>query len=107
HTFEIANNGHEAVEAFLHGNFDLVLMDLEMPGMDGLEATRRIRAYESETGEHTPIVAMTAHAVEGFRESCLASGMDSYITKPINLNELLRVLATVVKKQPSPVAATS
>lgn len=107
HTVEIANNGREAVEVFQRGAFNVVLMDLEMPEMDGLEATRRIREYESVAGGHTPIVAMTAHAVQGFRERCLAGGMDNYITKPIDLSELLRVLALVTENRPLSLAATT
>jgi CheY-like chemotaxis protein len=102
HTVSIANNGREAVEAYERGEFDAVLMDLEMPEMDGLEATRRIREVEIIAGRHTPIVAMTAHAVQGFRESCLAAGMDDYITKPIDLNDLTRVLAAISKRAPMP-----
>ena len=81
-------NGVEAVEAAGRSAFDLILMDLQMPQMDGLEATRQIRLRESRTGGHTPIVAMTAHAMKGDRERCLANGMDSYLAKPIDIEEL-------------------
>ena len=92
HHIEIANNGREALEALERQAFDLVLMDLEMPEMDGIEAAAAIRAKESLSGGHIPIVAMTAHAVTGFRERCLEAGMDDYITKPIKPDELFRVV---------------
>ena len=71
-------------------DFDLVLMDVEMPELDGLEATRLIREMERNTGRHTPIVAMTAHAVTGFQEKCLEAGMDDYISKPIDPHDSTR-----------------
>jgi signal transduction histidine kinase/DNA-binding response OmpR family regulator len=83
HHVNVANNGKEALAALEQQRFDVVLMDLEMPEMDGLEATAAIRAKERLTGGHLPIIAMTAHAVMGFREQCLGAGMDHYITKPI------------------------
>jgi signal transduction histidine kinase/CheY-like chemotaxis protein/HPt (histidine-containing phosphotransfer) domain-containing protein len=92
HDVILAENGHEAVDALAQQDFDLVLMDLEMPGMDGLGATRTIREREKTTGRHTPIVAMTAHAMKGDRERCLAGGMDGYLSKPIRANQLLEVL---------------
>jgi two-component system sensor kinase len=97
HSVKVANNGREALESLDRGAFDLILMDLEMPEMDGFEATRRIRELESATGERIPIVAMTAHAVNGFRDRCLDAGMDGYITKPIELNELLRVMRELLR----------
>jgi two-component system, sensor histidine kinase and response regulator len=95
HHIEIANNGKEAISAIERQNFDLVLMDLEMPEMDGLEAAAAIRVREQTSGGHVPIVAMTAHAVKGFRERCLHAGMDDYITKPIRPDDLLRVVESV------------
>jgi two-component system, sensor histidine kinase and response regulator len=86
-------NGREALEAMSKENFDLVLMDVQMPEMDGLEATRAIRAQEEGTDRHVLIVAMTAHAMKGDRERCLDSGMDDYVSKPVQKSELLRVLA--------------
>ena len=86
----IVNNGREAVEAFQSGSFDLVLMDVQMPVMGGVEATAAIREMESPIGKHTPIVALTAHAIKGDRERYLASGMDGYVSKPIRAEELLR-----------------
>jgi signal transduction histidine kinase/DNA-binding response OmpR family regulator len=90
----IAANGQEALEAVQRGGLDLVLMDCQMPILDGLEATRRIRKYESESnkGAHIPIIALTANAIKGDRELCLAAGMDGYVTKPI---EAAEVIATI------------
>ena len=84
HTVAIANNGIEALAALENQRFDLVLMDLQMPQMGGLEATRRIRDREREGGRQTPIVAMTADAMTGDRERCLAAGMDGYLSKPVD-----------------------
>jgi two-component system, sensor histidine kinase and response regulator len=92
HVLVHAATGREAVEAFSDGCFDLILMDVQMPEMDGLEATRRIRELEEATASHTPIVAMTAHAMAGDRERCLAAGMDDYVSKPLRKEDLLRAL---------------
>jgi CheY-like chemotaxis protein len=92
HTFTLAQNGVEALEAIRRQQFDAVLMDLQMPGMDGLEATRQIRADEAGGSRRLPIIAMTAHVMKGDRERCLAAGMDAYLPKPIELLELSRVL---------------
>lgn len=88
HQVTLANNGREALDALREGTFDLVLMDVQMPEMDGLEATRHIRLGEQISGEHLPIVAMTAHAMAGDRDRCLAAGMDGYISKPIRMHDL-------------------
>ncbi len=93
HMVEIARNGREAVRGHAETDFDLILMDVEMPEMDGFEATRKIRRAESAMGQHIPIVAMTAHAMKGDQERCLAGGMDFYISKPVRKTELLAVIA--------------
>ena len=83
HHVTVVANGLEAVEALARATFDVVLMDLQMPVMDGLSATAAIRARERERGGHTRIVAMTAHAMNADRTLCLAAGMDDFITKPV------------------------
>jgi signal transduction histidine kinase/CheY-like chemotaxis protein len=89
---EAVEDGRAAVEAVLGGHYDLVLMDCEMPGLDGFEATRVIRAAERRGGGHIRIVAMTANALEGDREACLAAGMDEYLAKPVQLEALRAVV---------------
>jgi two-component system sensor histidine kinase/response regulator len=84
HLVTVVSNGREALAAVEHGAFDLVLMDVQMPDMDGFEATAAIREWERESGRHVRIVAMTAHAMNGDRERCLAAGMDGYLSKPID-----------------------
>jgi len=96
HTPVVAVNGKEAVAALERQPFDLVLMDVEMPEMNGFEATAVIRAKEKGTGRHVPIIAMTAHALKGDRERCLAAGMDGYVPKPIQAQELRRVMDELV-----------
>ena len=96
HDVELAHNGQQAVDWLARARFDVVLMDVQMPVMDGLEATRVIRARERSTGTHVPIVAMTAHAMKGDRERCLAAGMDQYVSKPVRAARLYEVLAEVV-----------
>jgi PAS domain S-box-containing protein len=93
HRVSIVTDGVAAVDAVARERFDLVLMDVQMPHMDGLEATRRIRAQENEGGAaRTPIIALTAHAFGGDRELCLEAGMDGYLSKPINASVLQRVM---------------
>ncbi len=93
HRVVIASNGREAVTALAAQQFDLVLMDIQMPEMDGLEATACIRAQERTTGTHIPIVAVTASTTLGDRERCLAAGMDAYVSKPIKSGELFKAIA--------------
>ena len=95
-----AMNGEEALSAMEKENFELVLMDVQMPKMDGFQATRLIRAKERETGGHIPIIAMTAHAMKGDRERCLEMGMDDYIAKPLNVKQLSETIARVMSLLP-------
>jgi PAS domain S-box-containing protein len=99
-------NGEEALAAIERENFELILMDVQMPKMDGFQATRLIRAKEAETGLHLPIIAMTAHAMKGDREKCLAVGMDDYIAKPLNVKQLSETIGRVMSLLPPPVEAT-
>jgi signal transduction histidine kinase/DNA-binding response OmpR family regulator/HPt (histidine-containing phosphotransfer) domain-containing protein len=92
HVVQPVNNGREALAALACEHFDLVLMDLQMPEMDGLEATAAIRQIEQQKGGHIPIIAMTAHAMKGDRERCLEAGMDDYLAKPVDAKALLDVL---------------
>jgi two-component system sensor histidine kinase/response regulator len=85
-------NGRELLDQFERGTFDVVLMDVQMPEMGGFEATGAIRAQERSTGTHLPIVAMTAHAMKGDRERCLAAGMDEYVTKPLDPRGLCAIV---------------
>src|SRR5215472_17990290 len=93
HRVVVAANGHEAIAALEKETFDLILMDVQMPEMDGFEATAAIRTKEKSNGLHQAIVALTAHAIKGDRGKCLAAGMDGYLTKPIRPLELDEVLA--------------
>jgi CheY-like chemotaxis protein len=93
-------NGVLAVEAVTAQQFDLVFMDIQMPEMDGFEATRRIRLLEQGTGTRVPIVAMTAHAMEGYRERCVAGGMDGYVTKPVDRKQLVQEMQRLVRRSP-------
>jgi two-component system sensor histidine kinase/response regulator len=99
HSVVTAVNGRAALQEVEHGSFDLVLMDIQMPEMDGFEATAALRDREKTTEWHLPVIAMTAHAMQGDRERCLAAGMDGYVAKPINATDLFatieRVLAEV------------
>ena len=88
HRVIIADNGQEAVTAFSLQPFDLVLMDIQMPVMDGFEATQAIRDLEKDSGRHTPIIALTAHAINGYREKCLERGLDDYLSKPMKIADL-------------------
>jgi CheY-like chemotaxis protein len=88
HEVTVVDNGRQAVELVSRSRFDVVLMDVQMPEMDGFEATRLIRAMETDSTDRLPIIAVTAHAVEGDRQRCLDAGMDDYVTKPIDPEEL-------------------
>ena len=100
HGFQVlvAKNGREALEILQWETVDLILMDVQMPEMDGLEATRRIRELERKTGAHVPILAMTANALQGDRDKCLGSGMDGYLTKPVQSNQLYQAIEDVLAK---------
>jgi PAS domain S-box-containing protein len=101
HTVTLAENGKEAVALYAVGRFDMVLMDIQMPLMDGFEATAVIRSLEDAGGTHTPIVAMTAHAMEGDRELCLAAGMDAYVAMPVRPQALLAVIEQLDPGRPN------
>ncbi|MGM0576929.1 MAG: response regulator [Myxococcota bacterium] len=96
----MVQDGRAAVERLGRERFDVILMDVRMPDMDGLEATRAIRARERETGEHVAIVAMTAHAMKGDREQCLDAGMDDYVSKPVRADDLVAALRRVLDRAP-------
>jgi CheY-like chemotaxis protein len=96
HTITVAPNGREAVALWEGRPFDLILMDVQMPEMDGLQATREIRRREAASQGHVPIIAMTARAMEGDREMCLKAGMDGYVSKPVRADSLARTIAEVI-----------
>jgi CheY-like chemotaxis protein len=93
-----ARDGKEAVAAMDKGIFDVILMDIQMPNMNGFEATAAIREKEKNSEKYTPIIAMTAHAMKGDREMCLEKGMDDYVPKPLKADELLTKIEQVVQK---------
>jgi CheY-like chemotaxis protein len=97
----VAGNGREAVEAFANNQFDVVLMDIQMPEMDGFEATAAIRAKEKLAGGHVPIIAMTAHALKGDQERCISAGMDGYVSKPIRTSELFSTIESMLQNKES------
>lgn len=101
HQVVVANNGLEALAAVEKESFDLILMDVQMPEMDGFEATAAIRAREREAGTHIPIVAMTASAMKGDQARCIEAGMDSYVSKPVHAAELYRVVEGIVTAERS------
>ena len=106
HAFIIVENGAAALDALANDSFDMVLMDCRMPVMDGFEATRSIREREAGTGTHIPIIAISANAMQGDRELCLASGMDDHIAKPFALADLSRTFAIWAHSElPEPPAA--
>jgi CheY-like chemotaxis protein/HPt (histidine-containing phosphotransfer) domain-containing protein len=97
HTVRVAGNGRQALQALERDRFDVVLMDVQMPELDGMEATEEIRRRERTAGGHVPIIALTAHAMKGDRERCLAAGMDGYVAKPIRDQELFAVMEQVLE----------
>ena len=100
HTVFIAETGRAALGALETESFDLIMMDVQMPEMDGIEATEAIREHEKTTGKHIPIIAMTANAMMGDKERCLAAGMDAYVSKPIQIKELLAVIESFLPAVP-------
>jgi signal transduction histidine kinase/DNA-binding response OmpR family regulator len=105
YTFDVVGNGQAALDAAFAKQFDLILMDCQMPGMDGFESTRAIRDREKATGakRRIPIVALTANAIKGDREACLAAGMDNYVPKPINPEHLIEIIASHIGNRPAPI----
>jgi CheY-like chemotaxis protein len=97
HSVVLAGNGREALAALERERFDLVLMDVQMPEMDGFETAAAIRAREKGSGRRLPILALTAHVMKGDRERCLAAGMDGYVSKPIDFTQLAQVIEQVVE----------
>jgi two-component system, sensor histidine kinase and response regulator len=102
HTVVVAADGLEVLEKCASSSFDLVLMDLWMPRMDGLAATAKLREQEKDSGRRTPIIAVTAHAIKGDRDACLQAGMDGYLTKPIRRQTLVDTISRVVPSHPVP-----
>jgi CheY-like chemotaxis protein len=100
HHVQVAGDGREALEELKKADFDLVLMDIQMPVMGGFEATAAVREMEKGTGKHIPIVALTAHAVNGDRERCLAMGMDGCMAKPIRPEELFEQIESLIPSVP-------
>jgi len=101
HSVVLASTGLAVLDLLAKQHFDIVLMDCQMPEMDGFAATDRIREREKITGQHVPIVALTAHAMAGDRERCLAAGMDGYVSKPINRQELFDTIERLVPSSPN------
>jgi CheY-like chemotaxis protein len=92
HSVTVTGSGREALERVAAGSFDVILMDVQMPDMDGLQASTRIREIEKSRGTYTPILALTAHTMKGDRERCLAAGMDQFINKPIDAESFVDVV---------------
>jgi PAS domain S-box-containing protein len=103
----LVENGRQALEAFNPDTFDVVLMDVQMPELDGFEATREIRKLEAGSGSHMPIIAMTAYATEGDRERCLEAGMDDYVSKPISASKLFQAIEALVPAEAEEQASPS
>jgi len=92
----VANNGKEALDKFGTSKYDVILMDIQMPVMDGILATKKIREIESSTNHHTPIIAITANALAGDKENCLAAGMNDYISKPFQPEVLVQKMRNLL-----------
>lgn len=99
HEVHVANDGYEALESLKKEPYDLVFMDVQMPNLDGLETTRRIRRAEQESGHHIPVVALTAHAMAEDRQKCLDAGMDDYLSKPITIDSLRNAIVRILRKK--------
>ncbi len=95
----VAGDGREAIAQLDAGKFELVLMDVQMPNMDGFEATAAIREKDRLNSTHTPIIAMTAHALKGGEEQCLAAGMDAYVSKPIRTEQLFETIERILAQK--------
>jgi CheY-like chemotaxis protein len=106
HQVEAVGTGKAALAALAQHAFDLILMDVQMPELDGFEATAAIRARERESGGHLPIIAMTAHVMKGDQERCLAAGMDDYVAKPVKAADLYAAIDRQLTGMPTPDQAT-
>jgi len=102
YTSDIAENGKVGLELYAMNSYDMILMDIQMPHMDGFEATAAIRAGETTTGKHIPIIAVTAHVMPGYREKCLTSGMDNYLAKPFRMQDLKDVILETLQQTNAP-----
>ena len=103
--YEVAHNGQEALDKFSPGKYSIILLDVQMPLMDGYECTRHIRKFEKAKGAlRVPIIAITAHALKGDREKCIAVGMNDYITKPFNPHQLQAALIKYIVDPPGKIA---
>jgi two-component system sensor histidine kinase/response regulator len=103
HTAVVVESGRDALELLKAEKFDLLLMDVQMPDMDGFEATAEIRRQERASGGHLPVVAMTAHAMVGDQERCLNAGMDGYVSKPLRKDDFFAAIDTVMQSSTGPV----
>jgi CheY-like chemotaxis protein len=101
HSVVVAVNGREAIQALEREPFDFILMDVQMPVMDGFEATAAIRDREKSSGKHIPILALTAHAMKGYERACLDAGMDGYISKPIQPSRMFQIAEGIVAARPA------
>ena len=95
---DVASNGKEALDKFGTANYNIILMDIQMPVMDGFLATKKIREIEASTNSFTPIIAITANAMSGDRETCLAAGMDDYISKPFQVDMLVEKMKSMLER---------